>query len=284
MKGLPTPQEAVKDFEQRYPGLAAQVRIGTVQVQTPSCHQCGGFQTFSPDEIVFDLVEDEDAPQFGLIPFDEYSDKFFCSQACRIAFAKSHELQVGRCDSCGKEFIKHNYEDEYGGMYYMSAWDDDGVKKVFCSDSCRDSYGESFFMCEWCYREVIDSIGLNPHGKWISECEIVCLKCYKEDIFANGLPYEDFEAHKISGMFFRGDNQDVVDAGFSAVPKFSDYFLDDERPEPVKEYCDYAMRLINRGFIVVTGYENLSTMGGEGWVTMFVKKVYCTLSDERTKQ
>jgi hypothetical protein len=102
----------------------------------------------------------------------------------------------------------------------------------------------------------------------VNECEEVCLRCYEESIYDQGLPREEFEVGEIPGMFFnRGD---LEKHGFSLVDGFEDWYAHDEAS--TKALCDEALRLIDAGYQVAVDYERLGIGGGEGYVSLYARK------------
>lgn len=156
--------------------------------------------------------------------------------------------------------------------HYDSAFDDEPTvdNRRFCTREClsnTEGYDrEHYFTCDWCYRTVALSVGHNRHYRHV-DGEIVCLKCYREDILSNGMPREEFENNHIAGMFFSGDNAEPLKAGYQ-IAQYNVFVRDSSS---IKAYCEAALKHIEQGCKVVTGYESLSIVGNEGYITMFVK-------------
>jgi hypothetical protein len=99
--------------------------------------------------------------------------------------------------------------------------------------------------------------------------EEICLRCYQEHIFENGVEREKLEAGEIPGMFFNYGNPEPKQAGYEEVPGFSDHFINDERSADA--FRRKALELMSSGYKVVIGYERLAIGGSEGYVTLMAK-------------
>ena len=174
---------------------------------------------------------------------------------------------MNQCYVCNKEI---EGKPKYLEVYH-SAFDETGTEVDICK-TCYEEYyePEGFFLCDWCQRIVAESYGPNNHYRHVED-EIVCLKCYEKDILKNGLPIESFEEGKLQGMFFSSGNSELKEAGWKEVDEFDNYFI--SSPMSIQLYCEKAVQLIKEGWMVITGYESLSIVGDEGYVTMFKKKL-----------
>lgn len=187
---------------------------------------------------------------------------------------KGHIME---CINCGNLILK---EHSFGGNFYDTPWDKKPNPDVrFCSQLCENAYygniyskDFAYFTCISCGRTICQQ---NPGNGWHIQYrevydELVCLKCYQEDILKNGIPIEKFEKGVISGMFFSFGNEEVFNAGYAEVPGYVNIKIEDQ--ETVDRYCNKAIELIKNGYKVVTAYESMAYGGSEGYVTMFCKK------------
>lgn len=224
-------EAALAAYEKRYSLRFYMNRGLLTEVESIECDQCGGW---------FILPDEKLHPELRRIHIDNQSIRF-----------RREEL-------------------------YHSAFDDEPeqVTRYFCSDECNtkfyDCSDEQYFTCEDCYRTIATMAGRNNQYRVVDDSSMVCLRCYEQDILENGIPREKFEEKRISGMFFSGDNNEPLAAGYEINPKFSNAFIQSQ--DSIDRYCATALKFIDRGYRVVTGYERLSIVGDEGYVTMFVKR------------
>jgi hypothetical protein len=147
------------------------------------------------------------------------------------------------------------------------------TEKNFCSEECETNYlygGDfSYFICRNCEREIC---GQNPRNGWHTQSreydnETVCIRCYEELIFENGVEREKLEIGIIPGMFFSLDNSEPKEAGYIEVAGFTNYFVRTEHDK--NRFIKKAIKLMDEGKKVVIGYERMAIGGGEGYVTIF---------------
>jgi len=160
---------------------------------------------------------------------------------------------------------------------YETPWDEKETAKHFCSEECAGVYlyeePFAYFWCEGCEREICQQ---HPKNGWQVQFrdydgETVCLRCYQGLILENGMEREKLEAGQIPGMFFSHGNPEAKEAGYFELPGYTEFFIKD--PASVEEFRSKALKLMDRGFKVVIGYERLAIGGGEGYVTLLAKKV-----------
>lgn len=158
---------------------------------------------------------------------------------------------------------------------YETPWDEEETVKLFCSEDCADIYlydGDfSYFWCHECEREIC---GQHPRNGWhiqyrTYDDEQVCLSCYQDLIFENGVEREKLEDGQIPGMFFSCGNLEPKEAGYEEVPGFTDYFANTQ--ERVDEFRNKALELMEDGRKIVIGYERMAYGGLEGYVTLMAK-------------
>lgn len=204
--------------------------------------------------------------------FEQIVHSFYHHRAKKIADYLDERASrlTYKCENCGEKFARKNFCIDV----YDTPWDTEPRTACFCSEKCMDQYlyeGDfSYFHCTECERLICEQ---NPSNGWHVQVRYVngepyCLQCYQEMLLKDGIPLEDFEEHKLSGMFF--DSKEVNAAGFEPVPGFQSYFI--QTDTAVKRYCDKAIALIKSGYKVITDYERLAYGGSEGYVSMYKKK------------
>ena len=142
---------------------------------------------------------------------------------------------------------------------------------ISCREALYDEHWADFryFDCPMCERTIIrqcPSNGWHSYVRINDEGEEICLCCYEEEILEHGIPREKFEHHTIAGMFF--NQEELKNNGWEQV--IWDAFLRSEAS--VESYCQEAIQYIDDGYKVVTDYERLGLGGGEGYVSLWVKK------------
>jgi len=205
--------------------------------------------------------------------FEEAVEEQLFSRALKIyhyLLERADRLDV-ECDGCWDRSARGSFT----RYVFDTPWDKKETEKHFCSEDCETNYlygGDfSYFTCEECEREIC---GQNPRNGWHIQYrdydgETVCLKCYEDLIFRNGVEREKLEKGIIPGMFFSLDNSEPVEAGYREVPGFTDFFIYNQND--VNRFIKKALRLMEKGRKVVIGYERLAIGGSEGYVTMFEK-------------
>ena len=153
--------------------------------------------------------------------------------------------------------------------FYHSPWDDEPLMVNFCTTECMDEWEESgVFYCDSCERNIAETHGHMTYYR-VGDGYMTCLRCYEEEILANGQPEEDFAGSKIGGgMFFNHGNPEPLAAGYEVLQDH--YFVDSA--EDAKYYNTLARAFIYDGWQLITGYESLSTFGDEGYITLMGKK------------
>lgn len=95
----------------------------------------------------------------------------------------------------------------------------------------------------------------------------MCLSCYQEFILENGIPKNKFQEGTVPGMFFNSGNPEPKKIGYEEVPEWKNV-----KVTSASEINNKALELIGKGYKVIVGYERLSIIGGEGYVTLMAKK------------
>jgi len=184
------------------------------------------------------------------------------------------------CNECG-EVIRRN-EDYTTLEVYDSPWDKPKEIYVHVDNelndygiSCREAlYDEHwadfrYFDCPMCDRTIIRQCPTNGWHSYVritDEGEEICLRCYEEEILEHGIPREKFEQHTIAGMFF--NQEELRNKGWEQVIWRT--FLHSKAS--VQTYCEEAIQYIDDGYKVITDYERLGLGGGEGYVSLWVKR------------
>jgi hypothetical protein len=143
---------------------------------------------------------------------------------------------------------------------------------ISCEQALYDEHWSDFrfFQCSICNRIIIRQ---NPNNGWHSyvretENGDLCLRCWEEEIYQNGLPREVFEGGQIPGMFYNRGG--LKDHGFEEVPGFDNFPI--TSGFKARAFCDAAIRVIDEGCLVAVDYERMAIGGLEGFVTMWAKK------------
>ncbi len=189
---------------------------------------------------------------------------------CRLR----HDEEQEACDSC-EELSFDTYEEHI----WLSPFDDEETATGFrfcqpCLDQGgNDPDGQQFY-CDGCSREIASDNGRMIHYHILNACEMVCLRCIEEDLKRGGIATLDDEdiltqlfAGKPFGMFFNVGELEAE--GWEPDPLYHDYRLD----------AGNAIKLgarahgwHNSGRLIIIGYERLSIMGDEGYVTLYTKE------------
>jgi hypothetical protein len=143
---------------------------------------------------------------------------------------------------------------------------------ISCEQALYDQQWADFryFNCPLCNRIIIRQCPSNGWQSYVRETEDgeVCLRCWEEDIYENGVPREEFEEGQIPGMFYnRGD---LESHGYEPVPGFDNFPI--TSGFNARAFCDAAIRVIDEGFLVAVDYERMAIGGLEGYVTLWAKK------------
>jgi hypothetical protein len=128
-----------------------------------------------------------------------------------------------------------------------------------------------YFDCVECKRTICEQ---NPKNGWHQQFkrttleEYICLRCYTEDILEHGI-HENLIANRGvgAGVFFNHGNPEVIKAGYELL--FDFIKVAGTNAEEIKQLC---LKNIHEGFKIVICIERLSTMGDEGWVSVYRKK------------
>lgn len=190
-----------------------------------------------------------------------------CS-ACRVAYGEDTE----DCDGCGEATLENDLNEQF---FYMSPFDDEesGTGLKYCP-SCweqGESLDEGTFYCDRCERQIADSNGHMTYYRLIDECEQVCLRCVEDVLRSHGIAgfehelQELFEHGRLFGMFFNvGELEaDGWEHELSNVCVGS--------TDEAMVIARKAQELHEDGRRIIIGYERLSIVGDEGYVTLFSK-------------
>lgn len=182
------------------------------------------------------------------------------------------------CDYCEKVLDPETYQ--WREVHDRPFSDDSRIAR-YCGDDCQqaglfDRGDFNYFDCDACGRTVCEQ---NPSNGWHTQYrtlddgdnEKVCLRCYEKIILDEGIPREKFENREIAGTFFSRGNFEPLKAGYTVDELYQDFNIRSQNS--IDSYCQRALELIDKGYKVVTGYENLAIGGLEGYVTLFYKPV-----------
>jgi hypothetical protein len=202
-----------------------------VEAARVECHECGALGRPGRRMVKVTVYDS---------PFDEEATTIY---VCRNPSSEYHGGYGGTIGECGSCF----------DLLFDTGWGD-----------------FRYFPCDRCNRIVIrqcPSNGWHSYTRITDDGEEICLRCYEEDVYANGLPRAKFADNQIPGMFYnRGD---LGEHGFELVDEFDDYFVNSE--DRARRLCEAAIRLIDAGHKVAIDYERLGIGGGEGYVSLYQK-------------
>jgi len=167
---------------------------------------------------------------------------------------------------------------ETGHVEYLCREAPRKIQANYLAESCMDLLEDTgwddfrYFTCEYCSRLVCRQ---NPRNGWhsqvreVNDGEEVCLRCYQEELLANGLETEreKLEAGELPGMFFDSGNSELVEAGYHQVGE--DRFIGGSAAG--KAIAQEALALMDAGHKVVIGYERMAIGGLEGTVSLWAK-------------
>lgn len=188
------------------------------------------------------------------------------------------------CDWCDRLILPRiRYHDGYyhvgrrWAAHYDSPWDEEPRWHFYCGEECQEhsedsSYSSwSYQYCDHCERYIVErcpSNGWHEYFRYTDDDEAICLRCYEEDIVANGQPDTDFDGATIGGgMFFSGGNPELVEAGYERLTKA---FIDGGNAA----YCynDMARAYLRQGYQLVTAFESMAIGGLEGSIELWGKR------------
>lgn len=186
------------------------------------------------------------------------------------------------CYQCGEPIRR---KEEFTTLeVYDSPWGKPKKIHLHAGNEIRENYGISceqalydeqwsdfrYFTCPICNRIIIRQCPSNGWHSYVRESENgdVCLRCWEEDVYENGLPRERFEEGQIPGMFY--SRNDLMNHGFEQVPGFDNFPI--TSGFRARAFCDAAIRVMDEGCLVAVDYERMAIGGLEGYVTMWAKK------------
>jgi hypothetical protein len=189
--------------------------------------------------------------------------------------------ETAECEEFGIVCFEENM-----GTYEMWSRPFDNIPKD-CHFSCYYAYDcyigriyskdFAYFDCECCGRTICEQ---NPSNGWmtqfriVNECEYICLKCYEEDLFKNGIDLDEvLRTETIPGMFFNTSDLTkndfyvfnnmggvLVGSGYSSSQS-PDVFFNTLR-ENYEELKDK---------IVIFEYDTMAIGGMGGYITVWTK-------------
>ena len=127
--------------------------------------------------------------------------------------------------------------------------------------------GFRYFDCDCCGRRICRqsrSNGWHSHVRVYRGREI-CLRCFQGIQLWEGASRESFESGRVEGMYYA--NGDLTASGFEPVSGFFGYEIGDE--DKLKTYCAAALKLIERGHVIVNEFDLMKAGDREGFVTMW---------------
>jgi hypothetical protein len=97
--------------------------------------------------------------------------------------------------------------------------------------------------------------------------EEFCVRCYQENILANGHNDKEFESGHVPGDFY--NEQDLSSHDWVLVQGMSHCYITGS--ESAKKFADRALELIDEGNRVLVDYDAMGIGGGEGYVSLYMK-------------
>ena len=214
------------------------------------------------DEVVAHinkLIEYNTCAQINIIGSDFFitympvieGDEIVECQETGLKIYKSMASIMEMCDTPWNEpedryFVNYEAYDAYCGRIYSKDF--------------------AYFECEGCGRVICEQ---NPSNGWhvqyrmVSDCELICLRCYEKMILADGIDI-DWLDHDIPGMFM--DTNKIEEAGWT---KYESYFINGSNQEEFKNECRELYH--NQYKYILIEYDSLGLGGGEGHVTVWTK-------------
>lgn len=214
----------------------------------------------------------------GLPRIQEYGQ--YDGTHCRTCRADDEETKA--CDGCNEDTLTG---DLYIERIFMSPWDEEPAPTGFewcqrCIDRGLDR--DDVFYCDGCSRDISESHGIHLYYRDIDDSERVCLRCIQGDLEAGGVAAISdrtlrrvFAGHMF-GMFFNVG--ELEEKGWRAVPFFNDRMV--SGADDGRLFGRMAKRLHEHGHAFIIGYERLSTMGGEGFITLYWNPAVSVERDE----
>ena len=235
------------------------------------CEQCdaGMEPTNTPTQSTFD--GDTVKVCTGCGDALTYKYERYNGTLCRVCRADTEDEVT--CDGCDETYLEG---DVYEQSMYFDPWqvEEQSTGIRYCQ-SCIDrgsDRDEGIFYCEECNRDISDSNGRMYYYRILNECEQVCLRCIETDLKAGGvaaLNDEDlldkiFAGESLFGMFFNVGELEAE--GWVPVEPFNDV-----RVTSGKDIGPACRKLFDAEQPFIIGYERMSIMGDEGYVTLFTK-------------
>lgn len=190
------------------------------------------------------------------------------------------------CHECGNKFKKGEskqvlkiYDDPWADQPRIIAVHDQNDDENdryggTCLDKLTDtSWGDfRYFLCEECNRLIISQCpdnGWRSYKHYRDDGSEICVRCYQENILANGHDADDFKDGNIPGDFY--SSQDVSSADWVLVQGMSRCYITGK--ESARVFIDKALELIGKGYKVLVNYDAMAIGGGEGYVSLYFKPV-----------
>lgn len=163
--------------------------------------------------------------------------------------------------------------------YHFTPWDEEETESGFkyclpCGDEGKGFDYDDVFWCDQCERPIALDNGRMCYYRILNECEQVCLRCIEETLKAEGIAgIEDGDrlervfAGKPFGMFFNVGELEAE--GWEPDPLYQDYLLDENTAIKIGAR---AHGWHKAGRLIIIGYERLSIVGDEGYVTLYTKE------------
>lgn len=180
------------------------------------------------------------------------------------------------CAACEEDVFE---EESYKEAICVTPWDDESETGFVYCQGCMDSGANNpdgqVFYCDWCNRDIADSNGRTYYYRILNDCEQICLKCIEDDLKSEGIAafgddaLEDvFKGESLFGMFFNVG--ELEEEGWEPDPLYHNVCMGGGQ-ETLKLGAR-AHGWHKSGRFIIIGYESMSIVGGEGYVTLYTKE------------
>jgi hypothetical protein len=169
-----------------------------------------------------------------------------------------------KCEWCGKSTTKKQIY-ELNKVDIFLPFKNAPSDTVWICEYCEN--GADIFHCEGCSRTVFETNGHMINYRIVHGDTQLCLRCFEAEYLEQGMAlFEDEKPMGLHGMFFSQGDPEPLTAGYTYHER--SIFV---RHDPTPVIKD-VLKLMDEGYKVVIGYERLSIVGDEGWISIFKKK------------
>ncbi len=152
--------------------------------------------------------------------------------------------------------------------YFASPWDEEETLFDMVCDDCGDkgrndgSFAPEY--CDHCNRYIIQRNPSNGYRNYFTlyQEEMICVRCYQEEMMEHGITDEDVEDGHLSCDFYT--ESELRDAGFDEGRTFTDF----DKPTLLA----YVAAVRSNGSIVLFDQGRTSIIGGPDSVTAWTRE------------